>query len=157
MEKLPFLKGNNKLFRILLVAIIFSPTVDTSNINQDVQVKIPQEIGEIIGENIAPAVTSTNVNFDNKQDFTTAPNSIGEIINESRDVTMPNMTQDQTNIENVTIQNGDALDQTMDDINIITLNFDGSGKRYFKIDQHLARHFVYYVESLSSPSPFLYR
>ena len=29
------------------------------------------------------------------------------------------------------------------------------GKRYFKIDQHLARHFVYYVECLSSPSPFL--
>jgi hypothetical protein len=29
-------------------------------------------------------------------------------------------------------------------------------KRYFKIEQHLARHFVYYVERLSSLPPFLY-
>ena len=28
-------------------------------------------------------------------------------------------------------------------------------KRYFKIDQHLARHFVYNVNCLSSPPPFL--
>ena len=28
-------------------------------------------------------------------------------------------------------------------------------KIYFKIDQHLARHFVYYVEYLSSHPPFL--
>ena len=28
-------------------------------------------------------------------------------------------------------------------------------KRYFKIDKHFARHFVYYVECLSSPPPFL--
>jgi hypothetical protein len=27
LEKLPFIKGNKKLFRILMVAIIFSPTV----------------------------------------------------------------------------------------------------------------------------------
>ena len=30
-----------------------------------------------------------------------------------------------------------------------------SNKRYFKIDQHLARYFVYYVECLSLPFPFL--
>ena len=29
-----------------------------------------------------------------------------------------------------------------------------STKRYFKIDLHLARHFVYYVECFSSPPPF---
>ena len=28
-------------------------------------------------------------------------------------------------------------------------------KRSFKIDQHLPRHFVYYVECFSSPPPFL--
>ena len=28
-------------------------------------------------------------------------------------------------------------------------------KRYFKIDQHLARHFLYYIERLSSPPYFL--
>ena len=28
-------------------------------------------------------------------------------------------------------------------------------KRYFRIDQHLARHFVNYGEGLSSPPPFL--
>ena len=28
-------------------------------------------------------------------------------------------------------------------------------KRYFKIDQHSARHFVYFVECLSSPPLFL--
>ena len=28
-------------------------------------------------------------------------------------------------------------------------------KRYLKIDQHLAWYFVYYVECLSSPPPFL--
>ena len=27
--------------------------------------------------------------------------------------------------------------------------------RYSKIDQHLARHFLYYVERISSPPPFL--
>ena len=30
----------------------------------------------------------------------------------------------------------------------------GQVKRYFKIDQHLARHFVYFAECLSSPPPF---
>ena len=30
----------------------------------------------------------------------------------------------------------------------------GCRKRYFKIDQHLARHFVYYVGYLSSHPPF---
>ena len=30
-----------------------------------------------------------------------------------------------------------------------------SNRRFFKIDKHLARHFVYYVECFSSPRPFL--
>ena len=30
-----------------------------------------------------------------------------------------------------------------------------SNKRYFKIDQYLARHFVYYGECPSYPTPFL--
>ena len=33
----------------------------------------------------------------------------------------------------------------------------GQNKGYCKIDQHLARHLVYYVEFLSNPPPFLCR
>ena len=33
--------------------------------------------------------------------------------------------------------------------------FFAINKRYFKIDQYLGRHFVYHVECLSSPPPFL--
>ena len=37
------------------------------------------------------------------------------------------------------------------------ISLQQENKRYFKIDQHLARHFdVYYVDSLSSPHPFLF-
>jgi hypothetical protein len=38
-----------------------------------------------------------------------------------------------------------------------TLNInDIRNKQYLKIDQHLARHFVYYGECFSNPPPFLY-
>ena len=43
---------------------------------------------------------------------------------------------------------------SIDKTNIIEIRIM---KRYFKIDQHLARHFDYYIECLSRPPPpFLY-
>ena len=48
--------------------------------------------------------------------------------------------------------------QSMTKIVISLIYKKGTWKKlYFKIDQHLARHFVYYVVCLSSPPHFLCR
>ena len=39
---------------------------------------------------------------------------------------------------------------------IYVCTWEGIFKRYFMIDEHLTRHFVYYVECLWSPPPFLW-